>query len=94
MPTDKIFGNRLMRSLSEIVEENGSNIRNELNDTNDISESVKNAFREKLRAIEDLEISSSVVELIDSEYGSNSSRSTTPGPEKIFAWPGSSHGHP
>ena len=94
LPTDKIFGNRLMRSLSEIVEENGSKIRNELNDTNDISESVKNAFRKKLRAIEDLEISSSVVELIDSDYGSNSSRSTTPGPEKIFAWPGSNHGHP
>ncbi|CUM48646.1 uncharacterized protein AC631_05397 [Debaryomyces fabryi] len=94
LPTDKIFGNRLMRSLSEIVEENASKIRNELNTTNDISENIKDVFRKKLRAIEDLEISSSIVELIESEYGSNSSGSATPGPERIFAWPGSNHGHP
>lgn len=94
LPTDKIFGNRLMGSLDEIVEENASKIRNELNTATHLDENVKNVFRKRLRAIEDLEISSSIVELMDSEYGSNSSKSTTPGPEKIFAWPGSNHGHP
>lgn len=93
LPTDKTFGNRLIQSLNEIVEENSTKIRDEINNTGDIDEEVKAELRKRLKGVEDME-SSGVVELTEGGYDSTSSGSPTPGPEKIFAWPGSNHGHP
>lgn len=93
LPTDKQFGNKLIKSLDEIVVEKLVKVRNELNSTDDIDKNVKIELNKQLATIGETN-ASNIVEIKDSSYDSTSSRSTTPRPEKISAWPGSNHGHP
>lgn len=88
-PTDKHFGDRLLKSLENVFVERLGRLRNELNEANlDISTKA-----ELLNEISILLYTNSQFELVPDSTDA-SSQETSPKPEKISAWPGSHHGHP
>lgn len=92
-PTDKKFGNRLIRSLNEIIEEKLSSIREELRSLNLDEETISSLDKQATYLQGVLKLSHNGISM-ESLCDSSSSRSTSPSPEKIFAWPGRNHGHP
>jgi hypothetical protein len=74
--------------LDDIVTEKLTTIKSELAEMED------SKLRNEILMTFDLftQNENTAIEIIDSS--GNSSRGSTPGPEKISAWPGSHHGHP
>jgi len=88
LPIDTKFGDKLVRRLDDIVTEKLTTIKSELAEMED------SKLRNEILMTFDLftQNENTAIEIIDSS--GNSSRGSTPGPEKISAWPGSHHGHP
>jgi hypothetical protein len=88
LPIDTKFGDKLIRRLDDIVTEKLATIKSEVSNMEDFK------LRKEILMTFDLftENENTAIEIIDSS--GNSSRGSTPGPEKISAWPGSHHGHP
>ncbi|ODV80206.1 uncharacterized protein CANTADRAFT_50377 [Suhomyces tanzawaensis NRRL Y-17324] len=90
LPIDTNFGDRLIRSLDEIVEEKLIKVRKDSEELQDGPQKV-----ELLKQIDSLIESSNDKNIVELADDSTISRgSTPPGPERISAWPGSNHGHP
>lgn len=89
LPIDTKFGNRLIRSLEEVVEEKLSNVNNIINELPD--DAIKAELKKQVTALMEISKGADIIEVTDESGGS---RGSTPGPEKISAWPGSNHGHP
>lgn len=88
-PTDKHFGDRLLKSLENVFLERLRRLRNELDGASlDISTKA-----ELLNEISILLYTTSQLELVPDSPDA-SSKDASPKPEKISAWPGSHHGHP
>lgn len=88
-PTDKHFGDRLLKSLDNVFLERLRRLRNELDGASlDISTKA-----ELLNEISILLYTTSQLELVPDSPDA-SSKDASPKPEKISAWPGSHHGHP
>ncbi|KAG2737001.1 hypothetical protein G9P44_001091 [Scheffersomyces stipitis] len=90
LPIDTKFGNRLIRSLNDIVDEKLTSLKKllvELPESNAKIELLKN----HTSLIDSID-AKNIVEIFEND--STSSRGSTPGPERIAAWPGSNHGHP
>ncbi|KAI3406810.2 hypothetical protein KGF56_000415 [Candida oxycetoniae] len=91
LPTDSKFGARLLKRIEDSKTEKLSTIK-EFVKTMSNSES-KHRMEKKIDSFADS--SESIEEIYEyNESGGDSSRSSTPLPEKISAWPGSHHGHP
>ncbi|KAG7193727.1 uncharacterized protein KQ657_000418 [Scheffersomyces spartinae] len=86
LPTDKKFGTRLMKSLEEIVSDKAIHLSGEIKKSHIQVEDATPL----LSQLEILQSSSTNIEMFEA----SSSRGSSPGPEKISAWPGSNHGHP
>lgn len=85
-PVDKFFGNRLVSSLDELIDERSRSVKEQLA-VSDMEKSVRDKLQNQLTSIEKND-SSAKVEIFDDD----SSRGSSPG--VIYAWPGSNHGHP
>lgn len=88
-PTDKHFGDRLIKSLDNVFVERLRRLRNELNEA-DLDVSVK---ADLMNEISIMLYSNSPLEMVPDSTDA-SSQEASPKPEKISAWPGSHHGHP
>lgn len=88
LPTDKKFGTRLMTSLEEIVSEKAAKLIAEISDPSGHITSEDASVMLTQLAL--LRSSQTNIEIFED----SSSRGSSPGPEKISAWPGSNHGHP
>lgn len=88
IPTDKQFGERFINSLDNVFLERSTRLKSELNESN-LDLSVR---AELLKELSSLQYSDSKLEMVlDTK---ESSRGSSPKPERISAWPGSHHGHP
>ncbi|KAI5951933.1 hypothetical protein KGF54_005008 [Candida jiufengensis] len=91
LPIDMKFGTRLIKSLEDLEGEKLNEIKNF--SYNLKNQDSKNEFDKKIDTF--IETSDNIQELMDyNDSGGDSSRASTPLPEKISAWPGSHHGHP
>ncbi|KAI5960569.1 uncharacterized protein KGF55_004462 [Candida pseudojiufengensis] len=91
LPIDMKFGTRLIKSLEDLEIEKLNEIKIFANQLKEYD--LKNEFDKKINSF--IETSENIQELMESnESGGDSSRASTPLPEKISAWPGSNHGHP
>ncbi|CAH2355317.1 hypothetical protein CLIB1423_24S00958 [[Candida] railenensis] len=91
LPIDKSFGNRLINSLEEVFGEKVSSLKRGILSNSELDSDVKSHLANEInRFIESDE--SKVGDEFQSD--ADSSKSASPAPEKIFAWPGSNHGHP
>ncbi|KAK6459891.1 hypothetical protein DFJ63DRAFT_290997 [Scheffersomyces coipomensis] len=86
LPIDIKFGNRLIKSLDQIIDEKLSNIKQFVNELSGNDEDKLLLERQIMVLTDDTK---NIVEIFDQE---SMSKSTTP--ERIAAWPGSNHGHP
>lgn len=96
LPTDKQFGDRLIKSINELLEEKTTNLKEELTSKDCIEEfdkGTREKFLGELNNLESQDLSDNIIELSDVELARRSS-GESPGTEKIYAWPGSNHGHP
>lgn len=92
LPTDKNFGDRLISSLDDLIQEKIIKLRNDINSLESPEDfQTKRSLHTQLDVISELQNSDKVIELSTSSY-ENSGRSSPA--EKISAWPGSNHGHP
>lgn len=92
LPTDKSFGDRLISSLDDLIQEKIVNLRNEIDNLENVEDfDLKRDLHNQLDLISELRDSGKVTELKTNSY--DSSGRSSPG-EKISAWPGSNHGHP
>lgn len=91
LPVDTKFGNRLVRNIDDIIQTRFHEVMGEVDgldgeDKRDVLEHV-----DALHEMNNL----ATYEEVPSGSDNNSSRgSTSPGPEKILAWPGRNHSHP
>lgn len=95
-PTDKSFGDRLIRSLDDLSQEKLTKLKDEINDIGSdepLDPETKSQLFRQLSEITEALYSENITELNNSSVD-GSSRGSSPGPEKISAWPGSNHGHP
>ena len=93
LPIDVKFGNRLIRNLQDITMEKLKQIQLFVDSLSD-SQEEKLELSRKITTLLDSN-DNKFEEIIDYEISSDgSSKSGTPLPEKISAWPGSNHGHP
>ncbi|KAK6459491.1 uncharacterized protein RJT20DRAFT_90691 [Scheffersomyces xylosifermentans] len=90
LPIDTKFGNRLIRSLDEIVEEKLSVIKKAIMEMPE--DDTKNDLSKHLTSLTESGDAKNIYEVFEND--STSSRGSTPGVERISAWPGSNHGHP
>ncbi|OBA20186.1 hypothetical protein METBIDRAFT_78643 [Metschnikowia bicuspidata var. bicuspidata NRRL YB-4993] len=88
-PTDRLFGDQLIQNLDNLFGERISSLMAELH-TSPLGVSQK---AELINEISMLQFTSMAQTPIPSPTGS-SSRASSPRPERIYAWPGSHHGHP
>ncbi|KAM9899393.1 hypothetical protein OXX79_005752 [Metschnikowia pulcherrima] len=89
LPTDRSFGDQLIRNLENLFEERIATLMAELHESRlDIPRKA-----ELINEISTLQFTSTVQSSLDNTSNS-SSRESSPRPEKISAWPGSHHGHP
>ncbi|CAX45491.1 zinc cluster transcription factor, putative [Candida dubliniensis CD36] len=94
LPIDSSFGNRLIKNLQDVLSEKLHQIQVFVDGLSD-DHVEKHQLRTKVNAL--LESSENKFEEIteyDVSSSGASSKSTTPLPERISAWPGSNHGHP
>lgn len=89
-PTDKAFGNRLIRSLDDVINEKAISIKLDI-EKSELDVVSRRFLIDQLNGVLELHVSDNVVEVSGSP---DSSLLVSPGPEKIYAWPGSNHGHP
>lgn len=88
LPTDRTFGHRLLDNLDQLFDERAAKLKSEISDADLDSLKQTNLLQE----IADVEHAYTALEPLKSlEY---SSREVSPKPDKIYAWPGSHHGHP
>lgn len=91
LPTDKVFGDRIIKSLEDIFCEKSLALSNIILHELALSHEVKDKLKTQLSQLNELNASSSTT--LDLQETSSSAGSS-PGPENISAWPGSHHGHP
>ncbi|CAN3480854.1 hypothetical protein DICA0_E28018 [Diutina catenulata] len=86
LPIDINFGNRLIRNIEEIINAKLAELKKEVErlDSAELKEQVNALF----------ELNRSNIYEVNVESDTSSRGSTSPGPEKISAWPGRDHGHP
>lgn len=90
LPTDKAFGNRLIKSLDEVVQEKAVSMKLEI-EKSALDVVSRRFLVEQLNSVLEQHVSDNVV---DVSVSPDSCLLASPGPEKIYAWPGSNHGHP
>lgn len=90
LPVDTKFGNRLVRNIDDIIRARFDEVMRDVDGLNDDDK------RDVLEHVDALhEMNHQLYEEVHSGSDNNSSRgSTSPGPEKILAWPGRNHSHP
>jgi len=89
LPIDTKFGNRLIKSLEEAFEEKLNNVDSIIHGLPE--DDTRAELQKQVTALMEISKGADIVEVTDDSGGS---RGSTPGPEKISAWPGSNHGHP
>lgn len=89
LPTDRSFGNQLLKNLDTLFDERLLKLKEELSGAAlHVSEKAR-----RINEISTMQFSSSQLEMVLDSL-ENSSKEASPKPEKISAWPGSNHGHP
>lgn len=88
LPTDKLFGDRLLQSLDHVFTARSRKLKSEL-DESLLDVQTKAEFLNELSA---LQFTSSQIEAVPDT--TETRKSVSPKPEKMSAWPGSHHGHP
>ncbi|MCP8717192.1 MAG: fungal specific transcription factor domain-containing protein [Asgard group archaeon] len=93
LPIDAKFGNRLIKNLQDVTMDKLKEIQLFVDALSDAQEE-KLELGKKISALLDSN-DNKFEEIVDYDINSDgSSKSGTPLPEKISAWPGSNHGHP
>ena len=93
LPIDVKFGNRLIKNLQDVTMDKLKEIQLFVDALSDAQEE-KLELGKKISALLDSN-DNKFEEIVDYDINSDgSSKSGTPLPEKISAWPGSNHGHP
>lgn len=87
LPIDTKFGKKLIKLLASVVDEKIDSVKSFLQSLGDTEE--KESLQKLLTQL--LDNADGVIEIVED---TSSRGSTSPGPEKISAWPGSNHGHP
>ncbi|GEQ71846.1 hypothetical protein JCM33374_g5532 [Metschnikowia sp. JCM 33374] len=89
LPTDRSFGDQLLKNLENLFEERISRLMSELHASSlNISQKA-----DLINEISMLQFTSTVQHSVSTSL-EVSSRENSPRPERISAWPGSHHGHP
>ena len=92
LPIDKSFGNRLINSLEEVFSEKVSSLKKGILSNSELDSHVKRQLADEINRFIESDESK-----VGDEFQTDAdllSKSASPAPEKIFAWPGSNHGHP
>lgn len=96
LPTDKKFGNRLIKSLENILDEKLDSMKKEIESNIEMDKDKKRELLQEIAIFVELNEAEDN-KSAEQDYSDSDqilSRTATPGPEKISAWPGSHHGHP
>lgn len=91
LPTDKTFGDRIVKSLEDIFTEKSASISQKILEEPGLTQEFKENLKTQLSQLNEL---SSISTAVPDAYETSSSAGSSPAPEKISAWPGSHHGHP
>lgn len=86
-PTDKNFGHRLVASLDNVFLERVRRLKDELSESA-VDVSAKASLFNEISIL----LFTNKLEVVD--YTDANSKESSPGQERISAWPGSQHGHP
>lgn len=90
LPTDKEFGDRIVKNLDGIFTEKSTALSQKILDEPELTHEVKESLKKQLSQLIQYNGSATIIDV----HETSSSDGSSPNPERISAWPGSHHGHP